>query len=128
MGIICRGLTLNWIHRLLSFCRPAPADGAGAGAAADVHAVAAGGRAPHRLPRRQVHPEPGGADRGRRRLQRQLPRPHPREAGVQEGHRGEDTHVLLRQRQVRTKKEGGTQGVNSIDIFLGPVPKSFLEF
>ena len=93
-------LLLYTLYKFFLICRSVPADGAGEGAAADVHAVAAGGRAAHRLPRRQVHPEPGGADGRSRGEQRQLPRPHQREARVQEGHRGEDPHVLFRQRQV----------------------------
>ncbi len=81
--------------------RSAPPDRAGEGAPALLHPFSAVPRSPPRLPRRQVHPQLGGGDRRRRRQQRQLPGPDQRQGGLQEGHRGEDTHVLLCQRQVR---------------------------
>ena len=94
------GYQIISLFSLLPLRRPTLLDGAREGSVALVHALQAGPRQEVRLSRRPVHPQLRGRDRGLGRQQRQLQGSDQREARVQKSHRGENSHVLIREWQV----------------------------
>lgn len=83
-----------------SLSRPGDPAATGEGEDPGLHSVAPRSGTPRGLLRRPLHRQTGLRVGRHHRLQRQLPGPRQREAGVEEVHRRAPADVLLRERQV----------------------------